>query len=490
MKKINSLVVLCALSLLASCGKENEGGGGDTPETPNIGTQADIVSFTLINGDVRIDATVSSFEKRVLIVYLPEQASALSGATAEVTLSEGAKITPDPAQTLDYNDEQVFVVTSEDGTLTKNYIVSAQEASVVTQVEKLWTKSYTNLGVSHDEIFDQGQSQIGFCAKDKFVVHTGEVYDLEGNKLGNLNTAGIPSEWGLISLANDEDANFIATFGNSADASNMVDLNNEGAIYIWPEGYAGAPVQLYRFSSDNIPSYPSYSAGHCDCAGLSAAGSWGGNLVVCTQHFHDVSIDETSAELFGITPCDHTTLHNVLYFTDGKLKEFKVFDSRKQLGGNWIQMVSPVSASPESSFVIGNSQQTGSGYSVWVRKSFSDLSNDSNLLGLGSEVQDPEVSYDGIYGYGNYSVGHVKAFNWFGVDAVIVISTYWEGSYMTVQPLDSDAEYIQKTMIVSNIGSNRSSCAYYFDGDKGHILLNVGFNGGEVSLYEIYRVSL
>ncbi len=498
MKKFSFAIVLAALWLIPGCGKEEKGGEGDDsgkkePETV-LGTQADITSFTLVKGEVRIEAAVSSFEKKVVIVYMPEQAGSLVNASAEVTLSEGATITPDPSLPLDYNDEQIFKVTSQDGNLTKNYVVSASMAAVVNQVDLVWTKSYSSLGIP-DQIFDQGQSQIGFCAPDKFVTHDGSVFDLEGKKLGTINRDGIPSDWGLISLANDDDAHFIATFGNNYTFTDTVDRNNEGAVYIWADGWDKKPIELRRFTEDNMPVYASYWPGRCDCMGLSAAGSWDGELLVSTQHFHDVSINDAQAEVFGIPPCSNTDLHNVMMFKDKKFQEIRVFDSRKRLNGNWSQMISPVSASYDGAFVIGNSQPVNAtGYTAWVRQNFTDLENDYALRGLGSEVQDPEVSYDGEYGYGNYSIGHVKAFNWYGTDAAIVISTFWEGTYMTIQPLNPDLPYILRTTIVSNKSENRSSCAYWFDGsaDKAYILLSVGkgTNGAEVSLFEFYRMAV
>ena len=479
MKKYFALLAFVAA--FAACSQPELPPEDKTPE--EILDGADILSFKLVKGEESIEAAVSSFEKRVLIVYMPEQASLLLGATAEVTLSKGASISPDPAEPRDYDADIAFTVTSGDGSTIKTYVVGSEEAKVVNSAVKAWSKSYKDLGIK-DQIFDQGQSQIGWCDVDKFVTHEGSVFDIQGNKLGSLNVQGIRSDWGLISLGNDDKGRFIATFGNGATDRNMVDTNNIGAIYIWADGWDAKPTLLYEFSQGTVPEYPQYYWGASDCASLSATGDYAGDLVVTTLHFGDVAIE-------GIP----TGLHNVMLFKNGKISERRVFDSRQRFGdGNWIQMISPASGSLDGEFVIGDSNNTGVGYGVFVRKDFDDLADDYPLLGGVEEIPgwDPEASYPGLYGYGNYSVGHVKAFNWFSTPAVIVTSTFWEGAFLSVFPLDTELAPIVSTEVVSNLHEVRVSSAYLFNpaDQTGYILINVGFNSGEVILYKLSRTAI
>ena len=470
------------IAALVSCGNEKD--GPDNPGQPEeVLDGADILTFTLVSGEEKIEATVSSYEKRVLIVYLPEQAGLLANASAEVTLSKGATISPDPSQPRDYSVDQVFTVVSGDASNRKSFVVSSEEAKVVNNARKVWSKTYNTLGIK-DQVFDQGQSQIGWCDLDKFVTHEGSVFDLEGNKVGKINVSGIPAEWGLISLANDDKGRFIATFGNGYQDRNMVDTNNEGGIYIWKDGYDAAPTQLYRFSEAGIPAYPQYYWGASDCASLSAAGDYDGKLMVTTLHFGDFAIE-------GIP----TGLHNVLLFRNGELEDYRVFDSRQRLGdGNWIQMISPVEASYDGAFVIGDSNYTGTGYGAFVRRDFDDLADDYELCGEVDEIPgwDPDASYPGLYGYGNYSVGHVKGFKWFGTDAAIIMSTFWEGAFLTVRPLDTELKFIVPTEVVSNLHEIRASSAYVFNpaDQTGYIVINIGFNSGEVILYTLSRTAI
>ena len=486
MKKL--FLVIAALSLVLSMPSCGEKPAEPDPENQNEEQKedlsgADILSFKLVKGEEAIEAAVSSFEKRVLIVYLPEQAPLLLDAVAEVTLSKGATISPNPAEPHDYDADIAYTVTSGDGTTTKTYVVGSEEAKVVNNVVKGWSKTYKALGIA-DQIFDQGQSQIGWCDLDKFVTHEGSVFDIEGNKLGSLNTEGISSSWGLISLANDDKGRFIATYGNGSKDRNMVDTNNAGAIYIWADGWNAKPTLLYEFTEDKVIGYPQYYWGASDCASLSASGDYAGDPIVNTLHFGDVAIE-------GIP----TGLHNVMLFKNGKISERRVFDSRQRFGdGNWIQMISPASASLDGEFVIGDSNNTGVGYGVFVRREFENLGDDYPLLGGVEEIPgwDPEASYPGLYGYGNYSVGHVKAFNWFSTPAVIVTSTFWEGAFLTILPLDEELAPIHPTEVVSNIHEVRVSSAYVFNpADQiGYILINVGFNSGEVILYKLSRTAI
>ena len=479
MKKYFAL--LAVVAVFAACSQPELPPEDKTPE--EILDGADILSFKLVKGEESIEAAVSSFEKRVLIVYLPEQASLLLDAVAEVTLSKGATISPDPSVARDYDVDIAFTVTSGDGTTIKTYVVGSEEAKVVNNVVKGWSRTYKALGIA-DQIFDQGQSQIGWCDLDKFVTHEGSVFDIDGKKLGSLNAEGINSEWGLISLANDDKGRFIATYGNGSKDRNMVDTNNAGAIYIWADGWNAKPTLLYEFTEDKVPEYPQYYWGASDCASLSATGDYAGDLIVTTLHFGDYAIE-------GIP----TGLHNVMLFKNGNISERRVFDSRQRFGdGNWIQMISPASASLDGDFVIGDSNNTGVGYGVFVRREFGNLGDDYSLPGRVEEIPgwDPEASYPGLFGYGNYSVGHVKAFNWFGTPAVIVTSTFWEGAFLSIFPLDEELAPIHSTEIVSNIHEIRVSSAYVFNpaDQTGYILINVGFNSGEVILYKLSRTAI
>ncbi|MDR2414372.1 MAG: hypothetical protein LBD64_05250 [Odoribacteraceae bacterium] len=100
MKKIT---LLLAAALLAGC-------AGD--ESLFTGSDNSIITFTIEKEGVALHAAISP---GLLRISAPERLS-LAGATASVTISENASITPDPANINNWDDEQTFTVVSYNGT--------------------------------------------------------------------------------------------------------------------------------------------------------------------------------------------------------------------------------------------------------------------------------------------------------------------------------------------------------------------------------------
>ena len=75
---------------------------------------------------------------------------------------------------------------------------------------------------------------------------------------------------------------------------------------------------------------------------------------------------------------------------------------------------------------------------------------------------------------------------------MIVTSTFWEGAFLSVFPLDTELAPIVSTEVVSNLHEVRVSSAYLFNpaDQTGYILINVGFNSGEVILYKLSRTAI
>jgi hypothetical protein len=100
--KFAALLLLVA-AFVAGCNKE---------ESPFAGNDNYIAAFTLVKDGVTLKGAISP---DAIVITAPEQLS-LSGATATVTLSENATITPDPATITDWNMAQTFTVTAYNGT--------------------------------------------------------------------------------------------------------------------------------------------------------------------------------------------------------------------------------------------------------------------------------------------------------------------------------------------------------------------------------------
>ena len=81
-------------------------------EDPFVGTDNYVTSFTLTKDGVNYTASISGEE---IVLSAPENVS-LDNATADVKLSERATIYPVPSDIKDWNNEQIFIVTSFNGT--------------------------------------------------------------------------------------------------------------------------------------------------------------------------------------------------------------------------------------------------------------------------------------------------------------------------------------------------------------------------------------
>ncbi|MDR3350750.1 MAG: hypothetical protein LBN98_03750 [Prevotellaceae bacterium] len=97
--------LLAGASLLAACHRE---------EDPFAGTDSYITGFRLQQGDAVFHAAITG---EVITVTAPEGFS-LNRARATVTLSENAKIYPDPASITSWDEEQAFAVTAHSGAQT------------------------------------------------------------------------------------------------------------------------------------------------------------------------------------------------------------------------------------------------------------------------------------------------------------------------------------------------------------------------------------
>ena len=93
-------------------------------EDPNA--EADIEECVILNADGQPDPNIKG---NVVVTNTRVMAQAtpyidLTKLKLEVTLTEGATISPDPSQVLDYSSIQKFTVTSESGEWKKEYTVT------------------------------------------------------------------------------------------------------------------------------------------------------------------------------------------------------------------------------------------------------------------------------------------------------------------------------------------------------------------------------
>lgn len=99
MKKFSFILLLTAMIFSVSCNEI---------ENPFKGTDNNVISFSLKQGEATFDAAIA---KNEIILSVPVGID-LTGASATVEICEQATIIPDPASIKDWNNEQTFQVTS------------------------------------------------------------------------------------------------------------------------------------------------------------------------------------------------------------------------------------------------------------------------------------------------------------------------------------------------------------------------------------------
>lgn len=443
-KTLFSLLALTAL--LVSCGKDPKPVG---PEPEPEVVEAKLLSFSVTSGDVTIEGTVYEVDKVVELVYLPEQFDALKNATATITVSENATISPDPAEERDYTaDTPVkYTVTNKDQVAT--YEIVPKAAEVIIKCEPVWDapKTFGTLGVS-GYIFNDGG--VGFCDVDKFVTHDCQVFDLDGKKIGTLNTTGLPNSK-LLSMANDEKGIFVATVGVSndpvtnSDGPTSGDDLATGDLWAWLDGWDKAPTKVWGHNEAPVIRY------------MSVSGDLRGNFII--------TIIAPGRSATG-------TMFHCFVGTNGTLPgAWNAFNTTQPSNdGNWSQHVSAASGDPAGTFFVMDSRGENKGIAVYARKGIGGAEVALNGTMLDDNVV-TETGHSGENQYGNYSIGHVRGFQYFGEDYVIVSSSGWPSAYLTIQPADANKDYILRTVAFSG-ATPRPSSAYVFDPatQTGHVI--------------------
>ena len=479
MKKINFILASLAIVSLASCGKEHNPNGGNNkePEVPKS-TECKLSKFAVKSGDASIEGFIDQSQKTIEISYMPNEYLFLNAATAEVTISDKATIAPDPAEVIDYTvDGGVqFTVTAEDGETSQVYTVVLAEAQFTEKAELKWTKTYGELGIGGG---NTGQCAVAFCGTNAFAYNTLDVFDLEGNHLGVLNTDGVPGldayNGQLGSMSNDEKGVLVALacYGGTNESSTV-----QTSVLAWIDGWDKAPTCIY---------------GPVDyqCYFMSVSGDVKGKFVLN----------------FRTGASAAPQMHHVLVF-DGKgySTEDNVTWYGPKIGhpgtdGCWGQQLSFFTGDPEDGFVcwdsLGNGEYDGgagnSSSAVYVYEGLTAYNNqfaagEVNEVALRGGVSwatwDSEPCH---FGYGNFSTGHARAFVYNGQKYVLVSSSSWPCNWITIQKADniledddttddvdeSEANYFLPTQKIDGAASCYPAGAYVYDPATGvgHVLV-------------------
>ena len=475
MKKNLLIWAVLSTAVVAACVPEEK-----VDDAPKKSSECKLSSLVVNVGEGSIEAFIDQAEKTLEISYVPNEYLFLSAATATAVISDNASITPDPAEVLDYTQESlVFTVTAEDGESVAEYRVVLAEAEFTQKAKFLWSKTYGELGINGSVT---NQCRVAFCDVDKFATATLDVFDLEGNKLGQLNTEGIPGldayNGQLGSMSNDENGVLVALccYGGANEASTV-----HTSIYAWINGWDQAPTLIYGPTD-------------YQCYYLSVAGDVTGKFIVnlrtgvsAPPQMHHVLVYDGN----GYSAEDNITWHGV-----------KI--NHPSNDGCWGQMLSFFSANPEDGFVCWDSagpQEFGevpgvdnASSAFYVYDGLTAYENQFNAGEVNETILKGGVNWvdwdsDGrYYGYGNYSAGHVRAFIYNGQKYVVAISSSWHCNWITIQKADnivedddttddkdeSEANYFLPTYQIPDASEIFPSSAYVYDpaSGTGHVLVD------------------
>ena len=423
-----------------------------------------LTALSLVADGQTFEGFVYEQDKVVEVAYMPGQEAALTNATATVTVSDKATISPDPAVAADYTVEGgvVFTVTAEDGTTKAEYTVLLKEAEINVRCQLVWQKTYGDLAVNTASF---NQSNIGFAGTYIVTRHL-DVMDLTGAKVGTLNVTGVAGAdkagFALACVTNDHAGHLVASVALTADGNPAPDSDSvaDSYIYVWKNGWNNAPELFYNTNEGNVTLY------------MSAGGDLTGNGIV------NVISPGRGA----------TTMHHTFYTTAGaEGYQWAAFNTQYVSNdGNWGQMVSPASGSIEGDFVVCDSQGNNNGMMFYVRHGYADNGTDVALTG--TVLDDALAEGGGSNQYGNYSTGHARAFTLNGTSYVVACSSGWPCTYVTIQTLNPDDEnhYLLRTQVLATPAPVPCS-AYYFDSatGKGYVLVSAQSESSMMALYEI-----
>ena len=446
--KFFAMFVAAMALILSSCEKtpQNEEPGGEA------GAQAaEMESLTLVSGDVSIDGfkNGNTFE----IAYRANQFDALKSATATVKISDGATVEPDPAVSRDYTVEGgvTFTVTSEDGSVSNDYTVTLMEAQAVITATQSWEKTVGSLGLPAYAYKNVGVAFSG----NHIVTYDTQVFDLEGNPVGKLNVQGVEGAsaegFQLAALSNDDNGVLVATVPLDASGAYVAANPTQTRIYAWMDGYDKAPTLIH---SDNANNFCVYMCVSGDVKGNAVLTYVGGRNVEQIHHAWQVTGGDWENKAWN-----------------------QVVTQYPGNDGNWGQGLSFLTGDVNDPFVIYDSR--GNNYGLQIL--YVENGIETRLVGS-LDAGDETGGFGDLYG--NYSTGNAKAFMIDGVPYVAVASSGWTMTYLTIQPTNTNDDYILPTKSFNGAEVFPSVGAYY-DAESGNAYVAMLSPDNQIVLYTV-----
>lgn len=417
MKKLLKSLAYVALAgfVLTGCTEKDTPSGEEDPVRGS--TECRIESFVLNLGDqTTITGDVYDYDKSIDITYTTDQIELMKAATATLTLSKGATVTPDPAEPADYTQPVSFTVTAEDGTTIRTYTTRPVEKVVVlqTKVEAANSKTTSEMGLGSDTTPTSEYDFMGICG-DKLVIGT-KVFDYKTfAAVGELNMTGYTDQK-LTSMGNDHAGNLIAAVTPAGDSTPPT------TIICWRNGWDQAPSEYIKSEGSYIGKL------------ISAGGNiFEGQAVVSAQG--------------GSGPAG---AHFVFERLDGIANGFHAVETKHASNdGNWSQMISPCSSDPLGTWFMFESVPGGSEIYTWTGWSAPNSISMTQIPGVVDGIA------SGPAGWGNFTLGAARGFTYNNTAYGALITTGWGATYISI--VDSNGEFLlnpnDATIPASHTGS-------------------------------------
>ena len=391
-------VALAGLTLpMAGCSDDDTAPKGEDVERGDKACR--IETFTLNFSDgTTLSGDVYDYDKSVDLSYTTAEFEMMKSATATLTLSEGATVSPDPSQTADYTQPLSFTVTAKDGKTARTYTTKPVEKVLegYTKVEAATSKTATEMG-------------IGTAADYKFVGVSGDklvvgkkVFDYKTfAPAGDLNMTGYEDQK-MTGMANDEAGHLIAAV--NADGASAVPTT----IICWKDGWDKAPSEYIKSETSFIGKQISASGNLLEGAGIVSAMNGSG---LKGAHFAWARLDGAS--------------HPETPF-------YGVETNVPSNDGNWSQTISACSGDPLGTWFVYDPEPGNGNAYTWTAWTAHNNINLTPIPGV--------LSGKGTHGWGNLTLGSVRAFTFNGTAYGAYITTGWPETYVAI--VDNNGEYL------------------------------------------------
>ena len=391
-------VALAGLTLpMAGCSDDDTAPKGEDVERGDKACR--IETFTLNFSDgTTLSGDVYDYDKSVDLSYTTAEFEMMKSATATLTLSEGATVSPDPSQTADYTQPLSFTVTAKDGKTARTYTTKPVEKVLegYTKVEAATSKTATEMG-------------IGTAADYKFVGGSGDklvvgkkVFDYKTfAPAGDLNMTGYEDQK-MTGMANDEAGHLIAAV--NADGASAVPTT----IICWKDGWDKAPSEYIKSETSFIGKQISASGNLLEGAGIVSAMNGSG---LKGAHFAWARLDGAS--------------HPETPF-------YGVETNVPSNDGNWSQTISACSGDPLGTWFVYDPEPGNGNAYTWTAWTAHNNINLTPIPGV--------LSGKGTHGWGNLTLGSVRAFTFNGTAYGAYITTGWPETYVAI--VDNNGEYL------------------------------------------------